>query len=110
MKKDKFLRYEKSDDEYWRIEKADDTERGLLVGNKVAIFYDHKVGAVSHHGTVDEVKEKVRELMDGQKKAEGEIGFFLTDYRYYAFDDIEVDVLNRIINETGFFPEDLKQW
>ena len=105
MKETKFSHYD-IDKGFWAIDKLNRTR---YIGKSIAIFYDHKVGIVKYHGNIRKVKAKINELTESQKQAENELGFFLTEYRYYEFKDIEATVLNRIVNEEGFFPENLKQ-
>jgi len=112
MKDEKFLRYDLIDGQYWKIvENSEITpgeEKSIFISKSVGILYDHKIGETVYHGLPDEVKAKIKELTESQKKAEDDLGFFLNDYKYYEFDDINIDTLNKIILQKGYMTNELK--
>jgi len=102
-----FLKYEETHGVFWKVFK---NNSNVSIGSNIAILYDQQIKKVVYHGTVIEVNNRINKLIENQKNAELEIGFFLNDYAYYVFScgKINIDVLNRIINEKGYFPDELK--
>ena len=77
------------------------------IGETVAIFYDHQIGRTVYHGAKDKIKKEIDDLVEIYKWAESELGFLLIDYalHHFKYNEISEDILNRTINEKGFFPK-----
>ena len=107
----KIVRYDVVCGQYWKIleniEKTIGDEKSIFIGKTVAVFYDNEIKKTIYHGHPDEVKAKIEELTEYQKKAEEDLGFFLNNYKYYEFNNIDISVLNKIILQEGWILDGL---